>query len=130
MTCKILVVDKSASMRSFCKILFEDEGYCVHTTDQYNNCLEDVSGGHPEVVLLTMDSQQSCGIKCCKQIKDNKDTRNVKVVMMTTTAGSVKIREAFAAGCDDYLIHPVDRKELLLKVKDLLKFSHLRPSSA
>jgi DNA-binding response OmpR family regulator len=50
------------------------------------------------------------------------------VILVTSTGEWGSVFEAFAAGCDDYVVEPFDRRELELKMRELLKFSHLKSS--
>jgi two-component system, OmpR family, phosphate regulon response regulator PhoB len=77
-------------------------------------------------VILDAREPQMASIEWCRRIKSSSQTRDVKVVIMTSSGEWGRVFEAFAAGCDDYVVEPIDRTELALKMKELLKFSHLR----
>ena len=110
----------------FSKIHLKGQGYEVETATDGRDALNKIDKFHPELVLLDLMMPEMNGIECCKLIKRNATTRDIKVVMVTSMSEYPKISEAFAAGCDDYVVKPVDRTELMLKVKDLLKFNDLR----
>ena len=123
---RILVVDDTETMRSFGNILLTGQGYSVETADDGMEALNKVDEFDPDLVLLDLMMPNLNGIECCRRIKSSEATRDIKVVMVTSSGEYPRISEAFAAGCDDYVVKPIDRTELLLKVKELLKFSHLR----
>ena len=123
---RILIVDDTETMRSFGKVLLTGQGYSVQTADDGMEALNKVDAFDPDLVLLDLMMPKLNGIECCRQIKTSEATRDIKVVMVTSSGEYPRISEAFAAGCDDYVVKPIDRTELLLKVKELLKFSHLR----
>ena len=80
----------------------------------------------PHLVLMDIMMPRMDGIECCRRIKANAATRDTKVVMVTTKSEYDKVKEAFAAGCDDYVTKPINRVELLSKLTELLKFVELR----
>jgi len=123
---KILVVDDTETMRSFYRLLLDSQGYEVEAAQDGVEALQMVRSSTPDLVLMDLVMPNMDGIECCRQIKAREDSRDVKVVMVTSRSEYTRISEAFAAGCDDYVVKPVDRTELMLKVKELLKFSHLR----
>ncbi len=66
------------------------------------------------------------GIECCNKIKTDSKLQDIKVVMVTTKSEYERIKEAFAAGCDDYITKPINKSELVTKIRDLMKFVNLR----
>jgi CheY-like chemotaxis protein len=123
---RILIVDDTETMRSFGNVLLTGQGYRVETAGDGMEALDKIDAFDPDLVLLDLMMPRLNGIECCRQIKSSEATRDIKVVMVTSSGEYPRISEAFAAGCDDYVVKPIDRTELLLKVKELLKFSHLR----
>lgn len=123
---KILVVDDTETMRSFYDVLLRGQGYEVDAAADGVEALDKLNAEMPDLVLLDLMMPNMDGIECCRRIKSNAETRDVKVVMVTSRSEYSRITEAFAAGCDDYVVKPVDRTELMLKVRELLKFTHLR----
>ncbi|MFO8072476.1 MAG: response regulator [Polyangia bacterium] len=122
----ILAVDDTETMRAFYDQLLSGQGYSVETADDGQQALERIGDVQPDLILLDVMMPKLDGVETCRRIKSIDSTRDVKVVMVTSRSEYSRISEAFAAGCDDYVVKPVDRTELLLKVKELLKFSHLR----
>jgi two-component system cell cycle response regulator len=123
---QILAVDDTETMRAFYRLLLTAQGYGVVTADDGVDALDKIGDARPDLVLLDLMMPRLDGIETCRRIKNDEATRDVKVVMCTSRSDYARISEAFAAGCDDYVVKPVDRMELLLKVGELLKFSHLR----
>ena len=87
---------------------------------------DQITKHQPDVLTLDVEMPRMDGIECCKQIKSNEEFKDIKVVMVTTKNEYGKVKEAFAAGCDDYITKPIDRTELISKIKELLKFMELR----
>ena len=90
------------------------------------DALEKIAKAKPDLVLLDVMMPRMDGIECCSMIKNDPSTKDVKVVMVTTKSEYAKVKEAFAAGCDDYVTKPINKDELVTKVEELLKFMELR----
>lgn len=126
MASRILIVDDTETMRLYEHMLLSGQGYELDMAENGLDALEKIKANRPDLVLLDIMMPQMNGIECCRQIKSDDETREIKVVMVTTKSEYEKVKEAFAAGCDDYVTKPINRVELLSKLKELLKFSELK----
>jgi DNA-binding response OmpR family regulator len=126
-TARILIVESAVPAASG---LLRDHGYNVDIARDGTDAYEQISARLPDIVILDARDPKSDGIEWCRLIKANPAIRDVKVVVMTNDGHWGRVFEAFAAGCDDYLVEPLDRTELALKMNELLKFSHLRGKMA
>jgi CheY-like chemotaxis protein len=107
-------------------MLLSGQGYELESAENGVQALEKIKANKPDLVLLDILMPEMDGIECCRRIKSEEVTRDIKVVMVTTKSEYEKVKEAFAAGCDDYVTKPINRVELLSKLKELLKFSELK----
>ena len=123
---KILIVDDTETMRLYEQMLLSGQGYELELAENGIQALEKIKANKPDLVLLDIMMPEMDGIACCQEIKAQETTRDIKVVMVTTKSEYKKVKEAFAAGCDDYVTKPINRVELLSKLKELLKFSELK----
>ena len=126
MASKILIVDDTETMRLYEHMLLSGQGYELAMAENGVEALDKIKEIKPDLVLLDIMMPQMDGIECCRRIKADEVTREIKVVMVTTKSEYEKVKEAFAAGCDDYVTKPINRVELLSKLKELLKFSELK----
>ncbi|MCP4601883.1 MAG: response regulator [Proteobacteria bacterium] len=126
MTNKILIVDDTETMRLYEHMLLSGQGYDLEMAENGVEALKKIEENRPDLVLLDIMMPKMDGIECCRRIKTEETTREIKVVMVTTKSEYEKVKEAFAAGCDDYVTKPINRVELLSKLKELLKFSELK----
>lgn len=123
---KILIVDDTETMRLYEQMLLAGQGYEVDLAEDGLDALEKVLTFKPDLVLLDIMMPNMDGIETCRRLKSDEQTKDIKVVMVTTKSEYDRVKEAFAAGCDDYITKPIDKTELLTKIKDLLKFMDLR----
>ena len=123
---KLLIVDDTETMRLYQQMLLTSQGYEVDMAGDGVEALERISHSRPDLVLMDIMMPNMDGIECCRRIKENEETKDIKVIMVTTKSEYERVKEAFVAGCDDYITKPIDKTELLTKIKDLLKFMDLR----
>jgi two-component system KDP operon response regulator KdpE len=121
MTAKILVVEDQPRVVRLVSEILKAVGYQVLAAGDGNRALEMVSLEQPDLVLLDillpgpMD-----GYEICRRIRE---FSTVPVVMLTAKAGDADILTGFDAGADDYLTKPFNAKELLARVKAVLRRS-------
>ncbi len=123
---KVLIVDDTETMRMAEEMMISDEGYEIDIAMDGVDALEKIARKKPDLVLMDIMMPRMDGIECCGRIKSDPDLRDIKVIMVTTKSEYERVKEAFAAGCDDYVTKPIDKTELLGKMKDLMKFANLR----
>lgn len=123
---KVLIVDDTETMRLYQEMLLSGEGYEIELASNGEEALEKIRENKPDLVLLDIMMPVMDGIECCRRIKRDDGTKDIKVVMVTTKSEYDKVKEAFTAGCDDYVTKPIDKNELISKMKDLMKFVALR----
>jgi CheY-like chemotaxis protein len=122
MSNKILIVDDTETMRLTEQMMLKDEDCVIEMATNGAEALEMIRKNKPELVLMDIMMPVMDGIECCRQIKSDDQLSDIKVVMVTTRSEYSRVKESFAAGCDDYINKPIDKTELLTKVNDLLKF--------
>ena len=122
----ILIVDDTETPRKYHETLLTAAGYKVDLAKNGEEALEKIPTFKPDLILLDIDMPVMDGLTCCRSIKTTEKLAGIKVVMVTSRTEYAKIREAFKAGADDYITKPVDQKELLGKITELLKFVALK----
>ena len=125
----ILIVDDSPEVRSILQMILESEGYqplliaeSAHKAFQYLG-LDNPDRPPTEVGLVLMDIQMPDldGIEACRRIKAVESFRDIPVIMVTAMAESGFLEAAFAAGAVDYVTKPLNRVELLTRMRSALR---------
>lgn len=125
----ILIVDDLPEIRSVLQIILETEGYqpflLAGSAREAFQCLglDNPNRAPTEVELVLMDIQMPGldGIEACRQIKAVESFRDIPVIMVTAMAESGFLEAAFAAGAVDYVTKPLNRVELLTRIRSALR---------
>jgi len=120
----ILIADDSpANIRVLVEILADEYEISVATGGK--EALEIVRAraglyGSPDLILLDIVMPDMDGYKVCKSLKENQSFRDIPVVFVTANTDDETLKEAFESGGTDYVRKPVNRIELLARIKSAL----------
>ena len=80
----------------------------------------------PDLILLDIMMPKISGFEVCKRLRSNPATQDLAVLMVTALDQSSDVERAVEAGTDDFLTKPINKTELLLRVRSLLKGRRLK----
>lgn len=122
MASKILVIEDDKDIRDIITFILEEEGYEVMASGD-SRILKSVTDFSPYLVLidnwLTEWKTDATGEQLCRELKSNKATNHIPVIIMSAVSNIKEIAEAGLA--DAYLKKPFDVDELLAIVKNFIK---------
>ena len=115
---RILVVDDEPALREPLAFLLEKEGFTVLTAADGRAALEAIEREDIDLVLLDLMLPGVSGLEVCRQVRT---TSSVPIIMLTAKDSEVDIVVGLELGADDYVTKPYSSRELLARVKAVLR---------
>ncbi len=124
---RILIVDDESNYRALLRACLERAGHEVLDLARASEVLEVVSSRKPDAVLLDFDLKDALGTDVCRLLKAHPATSSVPVIMVTGRTGEQDRVDCFEAGADDLVGKPFSLRELLLRVRVLVRRPRVEP---
>ncbi|MEG6575555.1 MAG: DNA-binding response regulator [Caldibacillus debilis] len=115
---KILVVDDEERIRRLLKMYLERENYLIDEAADGNTALKKALENNYDLILLDLMLPGKDGIEVCKELREKKAT---PVIMLTAKGEEANRVQGFEVGTDDYIVKPFSPREVVLRVKALLR---------
>ena len=90
------------------------------------DALEKVDQHKPDLILLDIMMPRMSGFQVCRRLKGDPKTRDIQILMVTALNELGDIEQASECGTDDFVSKPVNKLELLTRVKSLLRVRHMK----
>ena len=123
MLANVLLVEDEKSIITLIKYNLEKEGFKVFCAETGEDALKIIKEKTLDVVILDWMLPDVSGIEICRQIKKDKKLKNVPVLILTAKGEPDDKIKGLEVGADDYVTKPFNNKELLLRIKSLIKRS-------
>lgn len=127
---KILVVDDDISINELIKVNLELAGYSVVQAYDGIKGFALAKQELPSLVILDVMMPEVDGFTVAKRIRENSQTKNIPIIMLTALSQINDKANGFNIGVDDYLVKPFEIEELIMRVRALLKRTNQIPISA
>ena len=121
MSQKIYIVEDEPDIRETLKYNFSNEGFEVFTAPDGEEALSNIKKVLPDVLILDLMLPGVSGLDVCKSIRADDDIRDMSIIMLTAKGEEIDRVNGFELGADDYVTKPFSVRELILRVKVLLK---------
>ncbi|MEI6845515.1 MAG: response regulator [Candidatus Firestonebacteria bacterium] len=118
---KILIIDDEMDMRKMATARLVKAGYVVIQAGNGNTGLEMVRSEKPDMVLLDLAMPGIDGEEVCRRIKADETIKHIPVMLFTASILKPISERAKEMGADDFIAKPFDSKELLEKIKRIVK---------
>ncbi|UTL71129.1 DNA-binding response regulator ResD [Bacillus halotolerans] len=115
---KILVVDDEARIRRLLKMYLERENYVIEEAENGDEAIAKGLETNYDLILLDLMMPGTDGIEVCRQIREKKAT---PIIMLTAKGEEANRVQGFESGTDDYIVKPFSPREVVLRVKALLR---------
>ena len=121
MSANIFIVEDEKSIVTLLKYNLEIKGYKVNFAETGEEAIHNIKKDIPDLIILDWMLPDFSGIEVCRQIKKINKLKSIPVLMLTAKSEEEDKVRGFEAGVDDYVTKPFSYKEILLRVKSLLK---------
>jgi len=122
----ILIVDDNPQNIELLQAFLESLPVKIVTAVDGVDALEKVQQHNPDLILLDIMMPKMSGFQVCRRLKGDQKTRDIQILMVTALNELGDIEQASECGTDDFVSKPVNKFELLTRVKSLLRVRHLK----
>jgi DNA-binding response OmpR family regulator len=121
---KILIIDDEKDILTYLSTFFVDNGFDVITAFDGKEGVQQAILRKPDIITLDVSMPEESGVKALRELQNNESTKNTPIIIITGLASDFKrfieTRKQVHPP-EGYFEKPIDRNELLVKVKELLK---------
>ena len=120
---RIYVVDDESCISELVKFNLEKAGYKVDCTDDGLKAVKYISDNPPDLLVLDLMLPGMDGLEICRCLRQQEKTRMLPIIMLTARVEEIDRVVGLEIGADDYLTKPFSPRELVARVKSLLRRS-------
>jgi DNA-binding response OmpR family regulator len=117
----ILIVEDEKSISKLVKYNLEKAGFEAIAAKSGEDSLKILSGRQIDLAIIDIMLPGMDGLAVCKHIKQGSGTENMPVIMLTAKGEEIDKVVGFEVGADDYIVKPFSPRELILRIKAILK---------
>ena len=118
---KVLIVDDEPDALELVKVNLVNAGFFVATAEDGEEALKKARSLNPDLILLDVMLPLVDGLEVCKILRRDDATRDIPIIMLTAKAAEIDRVLGLELGADDYVTKPFSPRELVLRVKALLR---------
>jgi CheY-like chemotaxis protein len=122
----VLLVDDNDQNLELLEAYLEDLSCELRLARDGMEALDAVAAKHPDVILLDVMMPRMSGFQVCAKLKQDSATKDIPIVMVTALNEVSDVERAIECGADDFLSKPVNKLELLTRVKSLVRISKMQ----
>jgi two-component system phosphate regulon response regulator PhoB len=121
MSQKILIIEDEPDIRKTLEYNISREGYKVVSASSLSEGKEQINSSDFSLILLDLMLPDGSGLNLCREIKSDKDKSPTPIIILTAKDDEVDKVVGFELGADDYVTKPFSVRELILRIKAILK---------
>ncbi len=121
MSRKVLVVDDEAPIREMLVFVLEQNGFQAIEAEDYDSAIASMVEPYPDMVLLDWLLPGGSGIQIAKKFKQSEHTRQIPIIMLTARGEEEDKVRGLEVGADDYVTKPFSPKELMARIKAVIR---------
>src|SRR5271168_1311656 len=118
---RVLIVEDDADIRELIRYKLAQEGFVVEEAADGTQALEKVKRRVPDLLLLDLMLPGMPGLQVCRQMRAERETAHLPILIVTAKGTEVDKVLGLEMGADDYVVKPFSPRELVARVKALLR---------
>ena len=118
---KVLIVEDNPLNMRLIEMILKSDNYLLLKAIDGEEALAIAAIDHPDLVLMDIRLPKLSGLEVARRLKKNGKLSHIPIIALTAHAMVGDEEKALAAGCDDYLVKPIDEKKLYAKLAKFLK---------
>jgi CheY-like chemotaxis protein len=117
---KILLVDDSRTALMVQSIVLNQLAYDLVTACDGEDAVQKAVRERPDLILMDVVMPKMSGFDACRELRKREETRSTPIIMLTTRGEAENVEAGFSCGCNDYVTKPINKVELIEKLKNHL----------
>ncbi|HEY7959707.1 MAG TPA: diguanylate cyclase, partial [Sphingomicrobium sp.] len=118
---RILIIEDRPESVAWFSAALQPGGHEVASVDTFEEALVRVRGGDYDLIVVSLGMRGFDGLRLCSQLRSLPEGRNVPILVVVTDGDRRKLNQALEMGVNDYLTRPVDKNELVARVRTQLR---------
>jgi two-component system phosphate regulon response regulator PhoB len=118
---KVVIVEDEKDLAELLAFNLQKEGWQTVIALDGRSGLERIDAELPDLVILDLMLPELSGVEVCKLLRKQERTAAIPVIMVTAKGEEIDRVVGFEVGADDYLVKPFSTRELLLRIKAILR---------
>lgn len=118
---RILIIEDETNIMELVAYNLEKEGWLVSRARTGDEGWEKIQQEHPDLILLDLMLPGLDGLEICRRTRQNKTTRDIPIIMLTAKAEEADRVLGLESGADDYVTKPFSPRELVARVRAVLR---------
>ncbi|BDY03646.1 phosphate regulon transcriptional regulator PhoB [Ferrimonas sp. YFM] len=123
MTARILIVEDESAIREMLTFVLDQHGFQTVSAEDFEQGVQKLVEPFPDLVLLDWMLPGGSGIQLAKQMRSQEHTRQIPIIMLTARGEEEDRVRGLEVGADDYITKPFSPKELVARIKAVLRRS-------
>jgi len=123
---KIVIADDNVQNVELLEAYLSDVNCELRTAYDGEETLRVVAEFRPDLLLLDVMMPRLSGFEVCRKLRANPETKDLLILMVTALNEASDFERGVVSGTDDFLTKPVNKVELLCRIKSLLRVKHLK----
>jgi two-component system phosphate regulon response regulator PhoB len=130
MNARILVVEDEPDIQELIRYHLDQAGFQVETASDGNAALHSLRRRRPSLLVLDLMLPDRSGTELCREIRSDPDLKELPIIMVTARSDEVDRLLGFELGADDYVAKPFSPRELVLRIRAVLRRASATPEDA